>query len=222
MNKSPLISVILPTFNRSNYIERSIRSVLNQTYANFELIIIDDGSTDNTDEVLNGFDDNRIKIIKRSHSGASAARNIGITVAKGTYLAFQDSDDECMPNRLEEQLDIFINIDTEVDVVYADMLRIINGRETYWSCPDIKPGELINQLTLDYQAFGMGVGSSMIKRECFDEHGFFDESLLRFIDLDLFIRFSTHYKFFHIKKPLIRYYATEGGISFDLYALCIS
>jgi glycosyltransferase involved in cell wall biosynthesis len=221
MNYAPLVSIILPTFNRAKYIERSIKSILNQTYTNFEFIIIDDGSTDNTDEILSSFNEDRIKIIKGPHKGASAARNSGIQISKGDYLAFQDSDDEWMLNKLEEQLDIFQNIDREVGVVYADMLRIKDTDEEYWSSPDISLGELINPVTLDYQAYGIGIGSAMIKRECFDKQGFFDESLLRFIDLDLFIRLSKYYKFHHIKKPLVRYYATEG-ISTDLNALCVS
>lgn len=221
MINSPIVSIMLPTFNRANYLERSIKSILNQTFTNFELIIIDDGSTDNTDEILSRFDDDRIKIIKEPHEGASAARNSGIEIALGGYIAFQDSDDEWMPNKLEEQLNIFRNIDTTVSVVYSDMLRIINDAEEYWSSPDIEPGGLINSTTLDYQAYGIGIGSAMIKKECFDKYGFFDESLLRYIDLDLFIRLSRYYKFYHIKKPLVKYYATEG-ISSDLNALCIS
>jgi glycosyltransferase involved in cell wall biosynthesis len=221
MNKAPLVSIILPTFNRANYLERSIKSILNQTYTNFELIIIDDGSTDNTDEILNGFNEDRIQIIERSHNGASYARNFGISIAKGNYIAFQDSDDEWMPNKLDKQINIILNEDIRADVVYSDMWRISNNSEKYWASPDVRLGNLIDPITMDYQVYGIGIGSAIIKRECFIRGGNFDERLKRFIDMDLFIRFSKIYRFYHIKKPLVKYYETEG-ISSNLNELCIS
>jgi len=103
------ISVIIPTFNREKLIGNSIKSVLNQTLKNFELIIVDDGSTDNTKEVVDKFQDKRIKYIKLdTNQGASNARNIGIKNAKGKYMSFQDSDDIFYPNKLEIQLNNII------------------------------------------------------------------------------------------------------------------
>ena len=99
-NNVPTVSVIIPTYNRANLIGRSIQSVLGQTYRDFEVIIIDDNSTDNTGEVVRSFRDPRIIYIKlSSNSGVSAARNQGIQMAKGTYIAFQDSDDEWFPHK---------------------------------------------------------------------------------------------------------------------------
>jgi glycosyltransferase involved in cell wall biosynthesis len=223
MNGNPTVSVILPTFNRADLIERSIRSVLAQTWQNFELIIVDDGSKDNTEQILAKFDDERIVFIKQSKNRGSAhARNEGLKISRGIYIAFQDSDDEWMPNKLEKQLIIVSKKDADFGVVYSDMLRINNnGTEEYWDSPDIKFGELINPLTLDYQVYRIGIGSALIKKECFINQGYFDERLRRFIDLDLFIRFSKYYRFYHIKSPLVKYYATEG-ISSNLNELCIS
>ena len=90
-----LVSVIIPTYNRAHLIKRSAMSVLNQTYSNLELIIVDDGSTDNTEEVVKSIDDNRVIYIKQPNQGACAARNNGIDHAKGEFIAFQDSDDVC-------------------------------------------------------------------------------------------------------------------------------
>jgi len=97
MNKNPKVSVIIPTYNRAHLIGRAIQSVLNQTYQDFELIVVDDGSTDNTNEVIKEFSqkDKRILYIKHDkNKGGSAARNTGIKAARGEYIAFQDSDDE--------------------------------------------------------------------------------------------------------------------------------
>ena len=106
-----LVSVIIPTWNRSNLIPTAINSVLNQTYKDWELIIVDDGSTDNTEEVIKKFqtNDTRIKFIKhKENSGGCSAQKIqGVKNALGNYIAFLDSDDEWLPTKLEEQLDLF-------------------------------------------------------------------------------------------------------------------
>ena len=101
-----MISVILPTYNRAKEIPKSIESILNQTYQNFELIIIDDGSTDNTQEVVARYQDKRIRYIKNmtSKHGVSVARNIGIRESVGKYITFNDSDDVFYPDKLEKQL----------------------------------------------------------------------------------------------------------------------
>ena len=96
------VSAIIPTYNRANIVIRAIQSVLNQTYQNFELLVIDDGSQDNTEEIVTGIHDNRIKYIRHEkNKGVAAARNTGIEAAKGEFIAFLDSDDEWLPNKLK-------------------------------------------------------------------------------------------------------------------------
>jgi len=103
--KDKLVSVIVPTYNRGCFIRETINSALNQTYQNFEIIIIDDGSTDNTKEIIKSFNDNRIKYVFQKHSGLPASsRNTGIKIAKGEYIAFLDSDDLWFPLKLEKQI----------------------------------------------------------------------------------------------------------------------
>lgn len=114
-----LVSVIIPTYNRAQLIGRAIQSVLNQTYKNFELLIIDDGSDDNTEDVINAFADARIFLFKHEKKcGANVARNTGVKIAKGEYLAFLDSDDEWLPTFLESVLDKFQN-DKTLGAVYT-------------------------------------------------------------------------------------------------------
>jgi glycosyltransferase involved in cell wall biosynthesis len=100
----PRISVIIPTYNRAALVREAVESVLGQTYSDFEVVVIDDGSTDETEEVLRSFDDPRVKVIRRSNGGVAAARNSGLIAARGDYLAFLDSDDLALPERLSLQL----------------------------------------------------------------------------------------------------------------------
>ena len=99
-----MISVIIPTYNRAKLLPRAVESVLNQTYQDIELIIVDDGSTDDTMEWVRGIKDDRVRYAQLNHQGACAARNHGISIARGEYIAFQDSDDIWFMDKLEKQL----------------------------------------------------------------------------------------------------------------------
>jgi glycosyltransferase involved in cell wall biosynthesis len=214
IKKTSKISVIIPTYNRAHLIERSIISVLNQTYQNFEIIVVDDGSIDNTEEIIKKLQrtDNRIRYIKlEKNIGAAAARNIGIKAAKEEYVAFQDSDDEWLPEKIEKQIRVLENAPPNTGIIYSDMLRINENNETeYWHSPKITSGNLINEKKLEYQVSGLGIQTSIIKKECFEKVGLFDEKFPRLIDLEFFIRLSKKYRFEHITEPLVKYYSTVG------------
>lgn len=202
--KNPTVSVIIPTYNRSHLVGRAIRSVLNQTYQDFEIIVVDDGSTDSTEDVVKGFNDGRIRYIRHDENkGAAAARNTGIKAALGKYIAFQDSDDEWWPEKLEKQVRVLENAPTQVGVVCTDMWRIRRGKRRYWRS----------------RTMGTAIATAAIRRECFDKVGGFDERFPRLIDVDLFIRLSQSYCFHHLDEPLVNYYATHGSISTDNRAL---
>jgi glycosyltransferase involved in cell wall biosynthesis len=209
----PIVSVILPTYNRAHLLDRAIRSVLNQTYHDFELIVVDD-STDNTNEVVRSFNDPRIRYIrKQKKRSAAAARNIGIRAAKGEYLAFQDSDDEWLPEKLDMQMRILSNASKEVGVIYTDMWRINDGKETYWHSPLNKPEDgIIYKRALD-RVFCIGIQTALIRKTCLFKSGLFDESLHCLEDLDLFVRLSKYCYFHHINMPLVKYYATKNSVS---------
>lgn len=131
MNKNPTVSVIIPTYNRAHLVGRAIQSVLNQTYKDFELIIVDDGSTDNTEDIIKKYQkkDERIKYIRRKkNKGGSVARNTGINAAIGEYIAFLDSDDEWLTEKLERQMKVFKSTSSEVGVVYSGFFRINDRR----------------------------------------------------------------------------------------------
>src|SRR5690348_13147078 len=109
------VSVIIPTHNRSDFLRNAITSVLNQTYQDFEIIVVDDGSTDNTSEVVANFSDERITFIRHdTNKGGSAARNTGILASKCDYIAFLDDDDEWLPDKLRKQMEILVASPPEV------------------------------------------------------------------------------------------------------------
>jgi glycosyltransferase involved in cell wall biosynthesis len=214
---NPRVSVIIPTYNRAHLIRRAVQSVLNQTYKDFELIVVDDASTDNTEEVLKGFNDDRLMYIRLSkNSGSSAGpRNTAIKIARGEYIAFQDSDDEWLPEKLEKQMKIFSNAMHEVGIVYTDMWRIReNGKKEYFNSPRIMPEEgIIYKEALDYRVICIGTSTAIIKKECFTRVGLFDDKLRMYIDTELIIRISKYYYLYHIAEPLVHYFATANSIS---------
>ena len=131
---NPGISVIIPTYNRAHLISRSAKSVLAQTYPDFELIIVDDGSGDNTEEIIEALADPRIRYLRHeSNRGVSAARNTGIRAARGDYIAFQDSDDEWLPQKLEKQLGLFEQDNRgDLGLVLCEHLSVNEAKQTAW------------------------------------------------------------------------------------------
>jgi glycosyltransferase involved in cell wall biosynthesis len=211
MKNAPLVTVIIPTYNRAHLLSRAIRSVLCQTFQEWELIIVDDGSVDNTEEIVKGFSDPRVRYIRhQANRGESAARNTGIQMARGKYIAFLDSDDEWLPEKLEKQLKIFENSDDEVGVVYTGAVFIDDetGKQR------IKKPRAKGWIFIEELAFNP-VGSPsrvMVKRECFDKCGGFDEKML-LPDWDMWIRLAEQYKFDYVEDPLVRYFEHRGSVS---------
>ena len=220
MTGKPIVSVIIPTYNRAHLISGAIQSVLDQTYQDFELIVVDDGSKDNTEEVVKDFPDPRIRYIRlEENRGAAAARNIGIKAAKGEYIAFQDSDDEWLPEKLEKQIEVFKIVSKEVGVVYADAWRISSGRRTYLKLLKVRPenGFWFNKAFNN--PLHIGLQSTLIRKECFQKAGLLDERFPRLIDYEFLVRVSKYFLFYHIDEPLVNYYYTPGAITTDVKAL---
>jgi len=208
------ISVIIPTYNRANLIGKSIQSVLNQTYQDFEIIVVDDSSTDSTEDVIKNLDDLRIIYIRhKENKGPSAARNTGIKVANGEYIAFQDSDDEWFPEKLEKQLDLFNNSAHEVGVVYSGFYRIEPDKKRYIPLNRVtqKEGNIHNELL---KGNFIGAPAVLIKKKCFEKTNF-DEDLHALEDWDLWIGISKYYDFRYINQALFQSYYTQNSVSTD-------
>jgi len=218
---NPAVSVVLPTYNRAALLGRAIRSVLGQSYKDFELLVIDDGSTDETSDVLAGFRDRRIRYISLPHNtGAGAARNVGIRTARGKFLAFQDSDDEWMPSKLAKQMSTFERGPVRLGMVYSDMQRIWgDGTATYFAAPSVESNRLINPAVRFYQVVNLGIQSTVIKREHLDAAGHFNENLPAFEDLEMFIRLSKRCDFHLLREPLVRCARQVGQQEIDVEAL---
>lgn len=207
-----MVSVVLPTHQRGALLGRAIASVLAQTHEDFELLVVDDGSTDDTAAVLSRIADPRLRRLRfDTNRGAAAARNAGLRVAAGRWLAFQDSDDEWLPTKLADHLAAFAACGPEVGVVYSDMMRIRrDGREEYHRSPEVVGDVLIDPQTRFYQVCGLGIQATVIRRECFAAAGLFNEAFPALEDLELFIRLSRHTRFHHLEAPLVRYHETDG------------
>lgn len=215
----PKVSVVLATFNRAHLLDRAIHSVLNQTFQDFELIVVDDGSKDDTQSVVSSFVGKGIKYVRnQKNMGPSAARNIGIKLALGEYIAFQDSDDLWMPQKLEKQIQYFEKAQPEVGVVHAGRYIINNNKIRYWPPNRLHPkeGDVFGKLI---RVNFMSTPASLNKKECFLKAGLFNENLYAFVDWELFIRFSKYFRFGYINEPLMEVYKQPDSISKNLHVI---
>lgn len=218
----PIVSIILPTYNRAHLIEKSIGSVLTQTFINFELIVVDDGSTDMTESILKNINDNRIRYIKyNKRRGANYARNTGIKVANADYIAFQDSDDIWYPNKLEKQVSCMQHSPSNVAIIYSAFWRIENEQKEYISSNVIGMDQNFLFIALLKENF-ITTPTLLIKKECFKKVGLFDENLPRFQDWELVIRLSKLYHFNYINEATINSYVQLDSISLNNKAQTIA
>ncbi len=217
----PKATVIIPTYNRVKTLERSIRSILAQTYTDYELIIIDDGSTDNTKELIMEIKDDRIHYIKSPvNRGAANARNIGIRAAKGEYIAFQDSDDEWVPDKLEKQVKVLDSTDAEIGMVYSRFFYDLGGNRILKHPPESmsyeeKSGYIYPQMLKQNL---IGTPTMLVRKECLNKVGMFNASLKSLEDWELCLRISKEYKVYFIDELLHKAYITPGSLSFDIMA----
>ena len=204
------VSVIIPTYNRAHLVSRAIKSVLNQNFQDFEIIVVDDGSTDNTEEVIKSFKDKRIRYIWHEiNKGGNAARNTGLKNSRGEYIAFLDSDDEWLPEKLERQLEIFEKSqDEKLGFVYCGVI-FINKKENkeLRFLPKVK-GYVYKNMLADNITFG---GSdNLIKKEVFNICGFFDEceelKKRGAQEYEMWIRIAQKFNFTFVKEYLVKYY----------------
>lgn len=210
----PKVSVIIPAYNRADLLRRSIDSVLAQTYRNFEVIIVDDASSDNTAEVVEGFQDSRVRYLcHESNKGAPTARNTGINAARAEFIAFQDSDDVWKPDKLTKQMARF-DANPSLAVVYCGLLRHDNGRTTYIPDRRIKTrkGDIFRALL---HGNFVSTQTLVVRRSALAQIGGFVKDLPRYQDWELAIRLSRVYPFDLVDEALVHIYSTLGNITSD-------
>ncbi len=188
-NNDPIVSVILPTYNRAQFLWDAIYSVLNQTFSGFEIIVVDDGSTDNTEQIIKKFLDPRIIYIKQINQGRSHARNTAIKVSRGKYITFLDSDDLYLPNKLEIQVN-YLNNHKKVDMVYTSAYCIdANGKKLKENYQAFNSGNIYNLIAF-YRPITITLPTVMIRRNLLNKVDLFDENMVRFEDTDMWRRIS--------------------------------
>lgn len=207
------VSVVLPTYNCASYVIAAVESVLQQTSTNYELIIVDDGSTDETEQVLAPYLRNygNIRYIKQENKGHAGARNTGIRAALGDYIAFIDSDDKWLPEKLQEQVQAFEE-DPEVGLVYCNVYGFGENQEVRVRGPQLTLEQLQEYSgyifdNLYFRKIIITTTTVMIRKNCIDDVGIFDENMTRYgsEDRELFLRVLWKYKAKYINKPLAMY-----------------
>jgi glycosyltransferase involved in cell wall biosynthesis len=200
-----LVSVVIPTYNRRHLIGRALQSVFDQTVQDFEVLVVDDGSTDGTPETVAALGDPRVKILRHAaNRGAQAARNTGIRAAIGQYVAFLDSDDTWMRDKLERQLACFATAKPDLGVVHAPCL-VQADDASLARAVDVPPlrGVVYAELLASP---GPVFPALLVRRECFEDIGLLDESLPAYQEWDTVIRLARRYAFDWVPVPLVTYH----------------
>ncbi|MFP4307685.1 MAG: glycosyltransferase family 2 protein [Desulfococcaceae bacterium] len=199
MNTSPLISVVIPAYNRAWTLRNAVDSVLDQAYSPFELLVIDDGSADETPALLREYGD-RIRVFRQSNQGVGAARNRGIAVARGSLIAFLDSDDRWLPGKLAAQA-AFFEEHPEALICQTEEIWVRNGVRVNPRRRHQKRSGMIFEPSLALCL--VSPSAVMVRRSLFDEVGRFDETLPACEDYDLWLRVSRRHPVHLIETPLI-------------------
>lgn len=207
----PLVSVVIASYNMGQYITQAVDSVLQQHWPNLEVIVVDDGSTDNTPEVMAAYDgDKRVRYIRNENQGQPKAKNCGINHTRGEFIAFCDADDLWEPNKLIVQMPLFVN--PNVGVVYSETSNIDEHNRRYDNEANLNrfTGKVTAPLLLrNFIPFGTAV----IRRECVEKNGVFNENFRMGIDWDLWLRYSLDWEFAYTEERTYIYRVWPGQMS---------
>ena len=210
------ISVVIPSYNRKDFLKRSIDSAINQTKKPLEIIVVDDGSTDGTEAMIKS-DYDFVKFIKQKNKGVSAARNIGIKVSIGEWICFLDSDDEWKKDKLEKQINA-MKSNPGYKFFHSNEIWIKNGLRINQKKKHKKYGGDIFDKCLDMCR--ISPSSVMIDKTVFDEVGNFNEDLVVCEDYELWLRICDKYRVFFIDEPLIiKYGGHQGQLSYSIESI---
>ncbi|MFB2917415.1 glycosyltransferase family 2 protein [Aerosakkonema funiforme] len=215
----PKVSVVIPAYNAMRYLPATLDSVFNQTYTDFEILIIDDGSKDETVEWVAQITDPRVKLISQQNKGVSEARNAGIANARGEYIALLDADDLWEPTKLEKQVRC-LEDNPAVGLVYTWVKYADEeGNPTEKVQTAYVDGDVLKHIL---QSNILCCSSTpMVRRSCFEDVGVFDSKLSGVADWDMWIRIASRYLFGLIKEPLVRYRQHPNNMSNNCQAMLL-
>jgi glycosyltransferase involved in cell wall biosynthesis len=212
---APLVSVVMPAYNVAWCVRRAVDSALAQSLRELEVIVINDGSTDDTLEVLASYDD-AIKVIDQANGGMSHARNAGIRAARGKYVAFLDADDWWLPEKLARQVEL---LDSRPELGFCSTAARVEDPQgellNLWRCTRAR-GNMLETIIAENAAVAGGCSAVMVRRELFEQVGLFDESLRGFEDPDLWMRLAAVCRYACIDEPLAVILRREKSVSRNL------
>lgn len=209
------VSIIIPTYNRANIIEKAIQSVLNQTYEYFELLVVDDGSIDDTISVVEAIGDERIRVLSYGENrGQAFARNYGVQNSSYDLIAFQDSDDEWHPEKLEKQMKFLEGCSDNVGMIYTkyhDDDGTIFPQD--WVPMEQRSGDMFPYLL---RCNMIGTPTMLLKKECFLAVGGFNASLRCVEDYEFVLRFAKEYRIAYLDENLLTVHDSKGSVNYQV------
>lgn len=214
MNNKPLVSILIPVYNGSNYVAEAIESALNQTYQNIEILVINDGSRDDgaTDRIVSGYAD-RVKYIKKENGGVATALNLGIREMQGQYFSWLSHDDLYLPNKIDAQVDFLAGLGFPSAVIYSNHYNLYVSSNTSTFTQHVARADLefrAREIVANNQIHGC---SLLVPRSAFDEAGVFDEKLRVAQDYELWFRIAKKlpFRYLDVAVATCRVHANQVG-----------
>lgn len=212
---APQISVIIPAYNAGAWLKEAINSVIQQTFQDWELIIVNDGSTDDTAQVARNHVDTRIRVVEQQNAGVSAARNTGIDTARGSHITFLDADDAMHPNNLALKMEALKG--SGADWVFGDITLCDASLQPTGEFLRGTSGDILRTLLLQEEpAVPLSCGNIVAKMRCFDQGVRFDEELSNAADQDFTMQLAHRFKGIHVPEALTLYRDVPGSMSKDI------
>lgn len=208
--QAPLVSVNMSVYNGEKYLKPAIDSILNQTFDNFELIIVDDGSTDKTAEILDSYDTPRIRVLTQEHHGISYGRNQALKVSRGEFVAVMDADDISFPERLEKQVN-FLQMHPEIGLLgtwarFADEIK-----DQHWEYTPPVSNQQLQQHLIHGNPFVHT--SIMMRKSVLETVGGYNENFPYIVDYELFVRLAPHTQMANLPEVLVMHRYYIGSVS---------